>query len=214
MLDTYLNLIKAHERLILVCIGAFLLWHFYGSALRVWDKHDSRAAVQAQAQSQADQKAAASAAANLAVIQQQNNQLMSKLAAAVASANAALAAKQREDAALTAPQAAARLNGQAIASTVVLPLDTARGMIAQLDEIPDLKLEVADTQAKVDAQQKLTTAQADLITSLGNELSGQNKACKAQVAELKVKAHRSWRSGFKWGFITGITLGLIGGKKI
>jgi hypothetical protein len=193
-MSTYLAFIKAHERLLIVLASLAVIFMLSSKALSVWDTHDSKKVVATQTQLVVDTKATDA-------LQSQLSALSAQLSAQTAALQSKLATQLKTDQTLTSAAAATRLGGTPVdASTVELPLTTARADIAQLDTLPVV-------QAELDGETKLAATQSDLITSLHTEISDQTKACAAQVADLKVKSKRSFLRGLKYGFVAGFVAG-------
>lgn len=193
-MTTYLAFIKAHERLIIVLSAFALLFTLTSKALSIWDSHDSKKVIVTQAQLIVDTKATDA-------LQSQLSNLKNQMSSQNASLQAVLSAKLKGDQTLTSSAAATRLGGSVIdATTVQLPLDTARADIAQLDTLPVV-------EAELTAETKLADTQGTLITALNTQIVDQTKACAAQVADLKVKNRRSFLRGLKYGFLAGFVAG-------
>jgi hypothetical protein len=134
------------------------------------------------------------------------------LTAQIVKNNQTLAAKQKVDAALPAPQLAAKLGGTAPdANTIDLPLNIARGIQVQLDSIPVLQSDLVD-ETKIAANlQTQSTQQTGVIADLQVQITDQTKVCQAQVASVKAQARKSKLKWFGVGFVLGVIAGHAAG---
>lgn len=221
MIDTYIKLLQAHEKLL--ALGAVLVFLFVvtGKVLQEWDAHDSHIAAADVAKLAADTQQTAQLTAQLADVKTQVATAERQLQAAIASRDAALVKQKQTDATLTAVQTATHLNSQlgvtdiaAQDDTVVLPLDDARTITADLDELPVVKADLVDVQKQFADEQSKSAAYEAVLQAQAKQLADANATCKAQVAELNVKVKHSFWRGFKYGFLTGATLGLWSGHSI
>lgn len=193
-LTTDISWVKAHLVLLALTV-AIAFASVYGVESLV-AKHD--AANDAKWSSLlSDVKASnAQAIANLTA---QNNALLQQ----ISTRNKQLVVVQTQDKQLPAPQIAQKLGGTAPdATTVALPLDTARTITAELESIPVL-------QANVAAETTIATDDTKEIADLQTQLQVSDKACQAQITDIKAKARKSKLKWFAAGFISGVTLGLI-----
>lgn len=198
--------IKSHL-VSIVFMGLLIFGGVYGTESLV-AKHDAQNDAKwsailstAQAKSASDE---AQFQVTLAQITAQNTQL----AQAITQRDAALAAIVKADATLTAAQTAIKLGGTTIdPNSVTLPLDTARNLTAQVDSIPVLKANLVDETKIAQGLQTALDSQTTVVTDLKTQLVDSDKACKAQVADVKAKARKSKLKWFGIGFIAG----LIGG---
>jgi|SRR5580700_1031335 hypothetical protein len=195
-METYLAFIKAHEKLIIVLGLATFAFFLGNKLLATWDAHDQHNLSITQQRLAADNQQSSALSAQLATLQAQVSSLSTQR-------HAALAKQQTGDATLTPQAAAQKLGGQAEGDNVVLPIDLARSIASQLDELPVLRADLAD-------QQKVMAQQTQVIASLNTTLADQANVCKAQVASLNAKHRRSvWKSigyGIGAGFIAALLI--------
>jgi hypothetical protein len=227
MLDKYLTWFKAHERLIIIVLVLGFGAHMYGRWIDLEStKKDAQVATLTQTVEQdkisvanlAEQAAQAQSTyqATLATMQAQNAQL----AQTIAQESAALSKVQAVDKTLPLPQLGQRMEtlvpdakGGVTATSTGLALNDAasRGVVSQLEEVPVLKDQLStETQVAQNNADMLNKAQS-ANTACTAEVGGLNKELKDQqaheaavVAADKVKIKKAWRSGFKWGAITGV----------
>ena len=164
--------------------------------LATWDAHDQRNLTVAQQRLAGDTQQSQALSAQLATLQAQVSTLST-------ARHAQLKQQQAGDATLTTTQAAARLGGTASADAISLPIDPARALVSQLDELPVLRADLAD-------QQRVVAQQTQVIIALNTTLADQQATCKAQVAVLNAKHRRGvWKSigyGIGAGFIAALLL--------
>jgi hypothetical protein len=174
-----------------------------------------------QKQLQADEAQSAQIEAQLLA---QNAQLTKQISAR----NIAVAAQVKTDATLSTQQAAARLAQQTNASagevtasdaSVTLDLPITRAVVSDLDELPVVTANLADTTTKLNNETTVATnAQSDLsaadkvITAQTAQMADATKACNAQIAVVKAKARRSKIKSFLVGL--GVGLGLWAGHAL
>src|ERR1700687_5412530 len=70
--SVWATFVKAHEKLLIIVLGAFLAFHFYSKGLDAWIQHDQRNATAANTQ-------AKSLETQLATLQAQNVQLSARI---------------------------------------------------------------------------------------------------------------------------------------
>lgn len=143
--------------------------------------------------------------ATIAAITTQN----ANLVAENAKTDAALVAQQKIDASLTAQQAATKLGGTVVGTDVDLPLDTARGMIEQIDSIPPLKADLANETQIAANDQKEIDSQTNTIADLKAQFVDEQTSCSAQIKVVKAQARKSKIKWFFAGVVAGFTLGHI-----
>lgn len=227
------NYITQHIILLLV-IAALVFGSVYGIEGLI-AKHDAATAskyetiLNTQAgqtkalQQQLSQDSAASAQRDA-----QYQSTISQLSASIAQRNATEQQQQKTDATLDAVSAAQRLteqtqasNGEIIAeqNNVQLDLPTARRVVSNLDSIPVISANLADTQKQLTAQEGLTADTKSQLADAKTLIASQNqqqvdttKACNAQISSLKAQARKSKMKWFLTGLISGFTLGLVHGS--
>jgi hypothetical protein len=217
IVEKWVVLVKAHEKLIIVVIVSFLLFHFYGAGLNAWVRHDEGAQAVAEqtltAQVQANSQLAAQNTALLAQVTAAN----AALAKAATVRDAQTKTQQTVDQTLPLPALGQRwellLNLQP-SDIVPLPNDAlqvsdeaSHTTVAALETIPTLQADLAGDQTTIANDQKVEAAQTTQIAGLGKQITDADVACKAQVATEKAKARRS---KFRW-FKIGVGVGFVGG---
>ena len=101
----YVTLLKAHEKLALLVVAAFLAFHFYTKGLDAFIEHDKRVATAANTQSQALQS-------QLAALQAQNAQLSARIDQAMQQRAVQTVVQKKQDDAMEPAVLAARIQTQ------------------------------------------------------------------------------------------------------
>lgn len=201
-----------HHILSLAIAGALALGGIY-TVESLISKHDDASAAKYQAifAAQAAQSNAmmqqfqtheTERAQELARLLEQNTQLTKT----IEQRNQTVAELVKVDATLSAEQAASKISQQlsaapgeitASGNDVTLDLPSARGVVSRLDELPVAQANLEDTQKKLtnetqiatDAQKAVMDAK-DVIAAKDEQLVDADKACKAQVANVKAQARK------------------------
>jgi len=220
------SFVKAHERLLIVVLGAVLLWGCVGKVESIIAAHDQKTLTQAELvlQAQIDKNAAliqqaqqqAQQYAQLAQqVQQQNTQLEQTNAALIAQ----LRAQQKTDSTLTDPELIARWKqlvpqvDAVVANNQIQVTDAgAHATVSQLEEVPALQSELTNEQTRTQNEEKLVAQCNAQVATLGQEVTGlnaqivdQKKKSSAQVAVVKAEARKSKLKWFVGGVLTVVT---------
>jgi len=243
-----LTFLKAHENLVITVIVAFTLLYGVGKVLDYKTNHDQKKLDVLQGQLIAAQKAAddakiqvasisASAAADRqanALVQAQQQQQINLLTAAMAARDKATAGQINVDLHAGVPYLTQRLmklvpaldpKDVAIskdAKSITLGQDSTQKVTGQLEKVPTLEQDLADSkqqtkdvQIQLTSQQnytaileKLQAAQANLITLQEKTLALSDKTCDARVKVADDKGNKKFVKGLKWGAILGVVGGI------
>ena len=231
MLERYLQLVKSHERLLLVAAVLLFGVHLSGGVLNYLGRHDDAKVQALTAQvsqdavysptSCASSRFGASAVRSTALTQllAQNAQLGKALQAS----QALLATNRKTDAGMDMPALATRINtlvpataGGITPSTSGLSLTVPASHVVadQLEAVPvlqdQLKTETQVAQnsdTMLQAASKANGALTAEVGSLGKQLTDSGAQCKAEVAAEKVKTKKAFFKGLKWGTIIGFAAG-------
>lgn len=160
-----------------------------------------------------------------AQVQAQQQVLIGQLAAAIAQRNVAVQKQQQVDATLSAVDAATRIaqqtnakQGQITANgdSVVMDLPIARTVVGQLDLLPVVQANLADTQNQLNAETKIADGalsnvdeEKGLRAQLNITLEDQRKACTAQVNKLKADGRKSKLKLVGISYVAGVVSGLL-----
>lgn len=223
----YIDWLKAHEKLLIVVLGAALAFSLYGKGLNAWIEHDKRQADIAAQKVQADAVANKALADNNKLIaddilvlkvQMQRQELLIQQAM---NKRADDTAKQKKtDDAMNASELAQRtqallkvghIEPSSVQSGSLVFDDTAaHANVNALEDLQQAKADVIDLKSEVVSQKSLVAKQEEQVGGLQKEVTG----LKVELADEKVshkkdvdleraKAKRSWLRGFKVGVVAG-----------
>jgi hypothetical protein len=218
----------------LIIVGALIVAGVLGVEKLVQD-HDVANATkytvilqQQQQQTQVLQKQLQADEAQSAVIEAQLLAQNAQLTKEISARNIVVAAQVKTDATLSTQQAAARLAQQTNASVgevtasdanVSIDLPITRAIVANLDELPVVQANLADTTTKLNNETTVATSAQSDLSAADKVIAAQTlaatdaaKACNAQIAVVKAKARRSKIKSFLVGL--GIGLGLWAGHAL
>jgi small-conductance mechanosensitive channel len=218
-LETYVTWLKAHEKLLIVGVTAFVIFHLGSKGLDAWvshDKQNSSTTAQVVVQDDAATKTLVSQVNALqATVSAQN----SALKAVVTASQAAVKKQQATDATLSPNDLAARVSkllDVPPAEVTAVPtgdidLQPPAAVIdvQQLELVPALQGQVAAQSTIITNDNTVIAKQGDLINQLTKDVSDAKAQDAADVKTLTAEKKKSWMNGFKWGAIAGVTLGII-----
>jgi hypothetical protein len=220
--------LKQHEKLIIVVLILLSSIFVVNKGFNIIDKHwvDKTKAAQTTLQTQENTNKTLAEQVQSATENYQNqvaaltaqNQILEN---GIVSRDSGLKVQQLKDQSDTIQQLTNRVNqletqGNAVVSNGGITLDAtqAKETVTDLENVPVLKKDLADTNTELTDRQyelQLSSAlvknQAALITGLDNQLADQTKECKDEVSTIKAQARKS---KFKW-FGAGVIVGFIAG---
>jgi|SRR5665213_512949 len=212
LFNSYMAWFKAHERLIFIAVGAYLLIHFYDRGLSAWQQHDQRVSTVAATQVTTDTTTNKALADQLAQMKAAADTRDAALDAEIKQAAINLQRQQAVDAQSTQQQILDRwklllpLKPGAVQQTGggdVLTPEAANQTVQALEKIPVLEAQVVDLNSKILIDDQIIGKQDDLITGLNTQLVDEKKSHVADVNLEKVKAKKSFMHGLKIGIIIG-----------
>jgi len=205
--------VKLHERLIGLVLAAAVIWGVSGKIESVVAKHDKSQETQAQIVANAQQSKDAALATQAAQQAEQYKELSDKVAAQNAALVTALVKQQHTDASLPPSDLIARWNtlvpqaGATVTSTgVALPEAGAVATVQQLESVPVLTQQLANTNSLLGASQKQVVTLDQEVSGLNLQLVDNQKVC---TEELKVQADQYKKSRWHW-FWAGMAAGFLG----
>lgn len=223
---TFSAYIKTHERLLLACIAAGVLWFSIGHIEGIIAKHDDANLKQAQVTlaTQASKDAALATqateqAAQYKALADKINAQNAQLVAANTQLAAALTKQQKTDASLPLPDLANRWTAlvpqaKPTATPTGLAVDTpgAVATVQQLELVPVQQLELMNARQETANDLSLLTASTGQVKTLTDEVSGlrlENTDEKAVCTQqLRVQADAARKSKRRW-FIAGYIAGFV-----
>jgi hypothetical protein len=218
IIGSWVALIKAHEKLLLAVVFAFVLWHFGDKAYDAYGQH-----------LKADVTAADTRLANVekstAQIEVDLTTLRAQLAAKTAIDNQriekdkqAIVDKQKEVANLPLPQLAVEWQSLLVLpegsitpqanGTIAVTTDAAHTTVSELEKVGPLTDELVATNDKLTSCLALSTQQDKDITSLKTEVSAQGAARTADQKQAKHDIRAAYLRGLKHGLIIGVPVGV------
>jgi hypothetical protein len=205
--------VKLHERLIGLVLAAAVIWGVSGKIESVVAKHDKSQETQAQIVANAQQSKDAALATQAAQQAEQYKELSDKVAAQNDALVTALVKQQHTDASLPPSDLIARWNtlvpqaGATVTSTgVALPEAGAVATVQQLESVPVLTQQLANTNSLLGASQKQVVTLDQEVSGLNLQLVDNQKVC---TEELKVQADQYKKSRWHW-FWAGMAAGFLG----
>jgi hypothetical protein len=221
---TWINLVKAHEKMVVILIAGALAFHFYGKTINAWVDYEKSKAKPAQVIVQKDDTETKILAAQLAQLRQQYALQTQKLEADLAKTQADLATRQAQDAVLPLPELATRWEELVVApagsvtsnpnGTITVTGDVAHTTVSELEKVPALTEQLLDTQTELKGCTTLSTQKDTVIAQGVKDLTDEKTSHKDDVAQLKAEKKKSWLNGFKWGAIVGLVGGAFVGHRI
>ncbi len=221
---TWINLVKAHEKLILILVTGGLVFHFYSTGIDAWVNYEKSKAKPAQQVVIVDDTKTKLLTEQLAALQKQYAVTVKQLQADLAKTQADLEARQAQDAVLPLPELAAHWGDLIVApqgsivsnpnGTVTVTGDVAHTTVSELEKVPALTEQLLDTQKELNGCTTLSAQQTAVIAANAKELADEKTSHKDDVKELKAQNRKSWLNGFKWGAIISFVPGIFVGHKI
>lgn len=221
-LSSYVTFIRAHEKILIIALSGFLIFHFCDTALNAWIHHDDTLAAIAATQVKTD-------TTQTVALQQQVTQLQQQVAAKNAASIASIKARNTQtqqqkqiDQTLPLPALASRweslaqlqptdINGTTVPGQLVISDAGARATVKMLEDVPTLQANLKAEQTEIDNDQLIIGKQGDLITQLNKDLTDEKASHVADVNLEKAKGKRSFWRGFKTGFVVGFLGGIFAG---
>ena len=220
LLASWSAFVKAHEKMAIIVLAAFLLFHFYSSAISAWVHHDDINAAKSNAVAKVDDTQNNAIQQQLAVMQAQINAQSKVINLAVAARTQQTQAQVKTDSTLPLMDLATRwsvvlslppADFTADANSITVNDTAAHATVAALEQVPTLTANDAALTTEVTSQNALLAKQTDAIQSCNVDLTAEKKAHTDDVKALKAQNKKSWLRGFKFGVITGFIGGLFAG---
>lgn len=211
-LEKYITFIKAHERLIIIVLAAFLLFRTGQGVENVWIRHEDNQSRQAATVVTNDVNANKEITDQLAQIKADADKRNQAIDIEIKTAIAGLATQQQIDSQATQQQILDRWklllpmkpgSVQSNGTIDQITPEAATATVQALEELPVLKNQVTDLNAKLLIDDQIIGKQDDLIVGLNRQIVDEKKSHDADVNLEKAKAKRSWIRGFKIGVIVG-----------
>ena len=219
-----------HERLVIIVLLLVFSFFVLDKSLGIvasWEQHRaSVAAAQVAADKAKNDVALAQAKQTLEEYKdllQQSVAENAKLEQGIVARDTLLVTQQKKDETLPPSELALRWQGlagdsgiEATTSGFGVSDTAARSTVSKLEQVPVLKQDLADEQAKnanlsadVNKANDLIGQGKIVVNGLQLQLQDQNKACTTQIAAVKAEARKGKLKWFGIGFVTGYVSGLI-----
>ena len=221
---TWINLVKAHEKLVLIAVGGLILFHSYSKGIDAWVNYEQSKSKPAQVIVKTDETQVKLLTQELAAMQKQYAATIKQLEAALAKSQTDLAARQAQDAQLPLPELASRWTDLTVApqgsitsnpnGTVTVTGDVAHVTVSELEKVPALTEQLIDTQQELKGCTDVSAQQQAVLAATTKQLADEKVSHKDDIATLKAKNRKSWLNGFKWGAISGFVAGVFVGHSI
>ncbi|VVB52887.1 Uncharacterised protein [uncultured archaeon] len=233
-LTHYIAWIKAHEKLLIIVLAAFLTFHFYGKVLDLWDKHDQRQTeIQKQVADTAAKKVEVDATANqqllsqLADLKQQYALTQAQLQSVISQRTKDTNDQKKKNDASTSSEVATRIiqllrlqpqdvTASPIDGTLVFTPSAGHADVNAIEDGVKAQADVLDLNKQVAACTTVTKKQDETISGLQVQITDEKTSHTAdvklkndEIAQLKVEKKKAWISGFKWGAIAGFIGGVV-----
>ena len=217
------NLVKAHERIIIIGILALTGWHFYSKGIDAWSSHETGKAQVAAAVVQTDDTATKAVQAQLSALQVTVAAQTASILKQVALRNQTTVEQQAVDKTLAPPALAQRwqsllhiMSGidPATGQQFAVTQEVASMTVVQLEEVSTLTANVASLQTELNNEQLVNVSQAQVISDLSTEFTDEKKSHVDDVNAEKAKTKKAFVKGFKFGAIVGFVGGLFLGHSL
>ena len=222
VVNNWIALIKAHEKLIIVGILAFTGFHFYSKGIDAYIGHESTKAQAAAVVVKTDDTATKQMTRQLAALKAQVAAQSAIISQQIAQRNKVTTQQQTVDKTLPPADLAARweallhiANGidPATGQQFTVTQDAAVSTVTELEAYPTLAANVASLQTELNNDTTIISKQQEVIGQLNTNLTDEKKSHVADVKLEKAKAKRSFLRGLKVGAVAGFIGGLFIGHK-
>lgn len=202
--------IKAHERIILIGIASLLIWHFGDRAIETYKSNkDIAAQTQVNQQIAVDHATNVQAQAQLAQMQTNFENTVAALTAKIAQKQQVTQQQQKIDAQLPLPDLSDRwesllsLSQGSIApqpnGTIIVTTDAAHLTVNELEKVPQLTEQVADTQTELKSCTTLSAQKDATLAGVNKELLDEVKGRAADAKVASDEKKKSFWKGTKFG---------------
>jgi hypothetical protein len=213
-LGNYVTWFKAHEKLLIIAVGAFLIFHLYDRGVQAWEAHDQRLATAASQQVKTDDAASKQTQAQLTALLATVGRQQATIDKLMAQRATQTIKQKQTDARMTPSELATRFQGLLkVAPADVTSLEPSGNLVftpvgaqANIDQLEDLRqctADRADLKTELIGQEALVVKQTDALTGVQKELTDEKASHTADVKLEKAKNHHTALKWFKIGVIVG-----------
>jgi hypothetical protein len=214
-LTHYIAWIKAHEKLLIIVLGAWLAFHFYGTALNAWEKHDERLATIAQQKVEVDATANKQLSQDVADLKQQLSIVTAQAQASQRQRQIDTNAQKQKNNNATPSEVATRIiqilriqpqevTASPVDGTLIFTPSAAHADVNALEDGIKAQSDVVDLTNELSACTAVVNKDDLLVAGLNTQLVDEKDSHKKDVDAEKVKTKKAWRNGFKWGYVGGL----------
>jgi hypothetical protein len=213
LIASWITFFKAHEKLLLALVVAFVLVHYGDKAYDAYGQY-----LKSQ-QTANDQK--------IAILQKQNDDSAKALATLIADVDARFKADEEKIAKAKTTIVVQQAKNNAMApsdlythwtddlalpptsitpqtdGTAIVSLDAAHATVNEIDKVAPLTEQLIATQDELKGCTTVRTAQDVQITGLNQEITAEKQGRADDAKAAKVAQRKAWRRGFKWGYVAG-----------
>ena len=233
VLTHYLAWFKAHERILIIGLGVWLTFHFYGDILNVWTEHDKRQitaqtqiAQAAQQKTQSDTQQNAQLLQQLADLKLQYATLSAQLQASIQKRAQQTQEQKKINDTSTSSEIAVRTSDILRVEPQSITTDANTGSLTFNETVSHVNVNALEDGARaeadvIDLNKQLAVCiaveakQDETITGVRKELSDEKTSHQADVKLeqentklAKDEGKKQFHRGFKWGFITGFGISI------
>lgn len=213
-LATYTTWIKAHEKLLMILVAAFLVFHIWGGALSAWIESDKRAStVQAQ-KVQADADNNKLIATEITAFRQQIAEQDVKIDSIRQTRAAQTVVQKKQDDVLAPNDLAIRISkllnvapievkSYPVDGQLILSNNAAHVTADDLEDLQQSKADVVDLNTELLSEKDFNAKQQTQVVGLQAQIVDEQTSHKKDVELERAKAKRSWLRGFKIGIVVG-----------
>lgn len=216
----WITFVKAHEKLLIIALAGFLVYHISTKGIDAWVAHDTAKSNAAANVVKVDTTETDALKSQIATLQTTVSSQNATLLAMIATTQKSVKNAQNSDANLSQADLAARIaklvnipQQDIVPDTTTHNLDlTQTGAVSvaqQLELVPALQSEVTSLNTIVTNDATVIAAQNTLITQLNKDVTDAKAKDADDVKTLKAQNKKSFLRGLKIGAIGGFIAGVF-----
>jgi hypothetical protein len=210
----WINIIKAHEKLLLAVIATLLLWHFGDMAYNAYGKHLNAAVTADNAQIAQVEKSNADLTMQIATLKASVDAQAAISQARIVADKQKIIATQKIDATLPMPELSKHIEELEMLpsgsltpqpnGTVAVTPDAVHLIANELEKVGPLTDELVNTTAELTSCNVLRGKQDTLIAGLNTDITAEKKARGDEAKQAKHDIRSAYFKGLKHGVIVGV----------
>jgi hypothetical protein len=224
-LQHWITFVKAHEKLLIVALAGFLVYHISTKGIDAWVAHDTAKSNAAAITVKTDTTVTDALKSQIETLQSTVASQNATMLAAIAATQKSVKNAQNSDATLSQADLAARIaklvnipQQDIVPDTTTHNLDlTQTGAVSvaqQLELVPALQSEVESLNTIVTNDTTVIAGQNNLIAQLNKDVTDAKAQDVQDVKTLKAQNKKSFLHGLKVGAIGGFIAGVFVGHSI